>query len=178
MVIRNATMEDLEQLVSLEAACFPAEEAATKEALEKRLTTFPDCFWLLEERGVIITMVNGMASNYSVLFDEMYTNANLHEKDGSWLMILAVDTLPVYRKIGCAEKVLRYVIAEASAQGRKGIVLTCKEELIPYYKKLGFINEGKSNSKHGGAVWYDMRLMLTDEYSTDTSRYEYNIRHK
>lgn len=172
MVIRNATIEDLEQLVSLESVCFPVEEAATRESLEKRINTFSNCFWLLEERGVIITMINGMFSNNPILTDEMYTNVNLHEEEGSWLMIFAVDTLPVYRKIGCAEKVLHHVIAEVSKQGRKGIVLTCKEELIPYYKKFGFINEGKSNSKHGGAVWYDMRLMLTDEYTTDKKRYE------
>lgn len=31
MIIRHATIEDLEALSSVEAACFPATEAATKE---------------------------------------------------------------------------------------------------------------------------------------------------
>lgn len=37
-------------------------------------------------------------------------------------------------------------------------MLTCKEHLLHYYAKLGFVNEGVSGSVHGGAVWYQMRL--------------------
>ena len=54
------------------------------------------------------------------------------------------------------------VIADVKEQERKGIVLTCKESLIPFYERFGFVNEGKSMSKHGGAVWYDMRLVFEE----------------
>ena len=37
-------------------------------------------------------------------------------------------------------------------------MLTCKEQLVHYYGKLGFENEGMSGSTHGGVVWYAMRL--------------------
>ena len=57
-----------------------------------------------------------------------------------------------------AETLLRRAIADARAQGRRGLVLTCKEHLLHYYAKLGFVNEGVSGSVHGGAVWYQMRL--------------------
>ena len=50
------------------------------------------------------------------------------------------------------------MIADARAQGRKGLVLTCKDLLVHYYAKLGFVSEGLSRSDHGGAVWYQMRL--------------------
>lgn len=33
-----------------------------------------------------------------------------------------------------------------------------RERLIPYYEKFGYQNQGVSDSAHGGAVWYDMRL--------------------
>ena len=49
-------------------------------------------------------------------------------------------------------------IADAHTQGRKGLVLTCKEKLLHYYAKFGFVNEGVSGSTHGGVVWYQMRL--------------------
>jgi len=29
---------------------------------------------------------------------------------------------------------------------------------MDYYAKFGFVNEGVSNSVHGGVVWYQMRL--------------------
>lgn len=99
-----------------------------------------------------------MATDESSLRDEMYENAVLHDEDGAWQMIFGVSTLPDYRKQGCAARVMERVIADARAQGRKGCVLTCKDELIHYYEKFGYRNEGVSDSVYGGAVWYDMRL--------------------
>lgn len=39
---------------------------------------------------------------------------------------------------------LRQVLADARAQGRRGCVLTCKAGLVPYYEKFGFQNRGVS----------------------------------
>ena len=40
----------------------------------------------------------------------------------------------------------------AKEQGRMGVVLTCKDRLIHYYEKFGFVNEGlTAKSTHGGA---------------------------
>lgn len=69
-----------------------------------------------------------------------------------------VDTMPSYRRQGCAEQLLRHVIETARNQGRKGLVLTCKETLLHYYGKFGFVNEGVSRSTHGNVIWYQMRL--------------------
>ena len=49
-------------------------------------------------------------------------------------------------------------IADAKAQGRRGLVLTCKDRLVHYYAGFGFVSEGVSGSTHGGVVWYQMRL--------------------
>ena len=94
----------------------------------------------------------------SLKTDEMYEKAELHEEGGAWQMIFGVSTLPAYRRNGYAEKLIRYVINDARAQDRTGIVLTCKEPLIHYYEKFGFQKEGISESVHGGATWYQMRL--------------------
>lgn len=48
----------------------------------------------------------------------------------------------------------------AKEENRKGVILTCKEEKIPYYAKFGFLNEGESESDHGGAKWYQMRVVF------------------
>ncbi len=50
------------------------------------------------------------------------------------------------------------MIDMARQEKRKGLVLTCKDRLVPYYSKFGFKNEGVSSSVHGGVVWYQMRL--------------------
>ena len=73
-------------------------------------------------------------------------------------MIFGVDTIPEYQRRGIAEQVLNKVIEVAKEEGRKGLVLTCKEHMLHYYAKFGFINEGVSGSEHGGALWYQMRI--------------------
>ncbi len=158
MEIRYGRMEDLEDIAAVEAACFPKAEAASREAIGRRLEVFPNHFWLLWDGDRLVGFINGMVSNERLLRDEMYEDAGLHREDGRWQMIFGVDTLPAYRRQGCAAAVMERVIADARKQGRKGLVLTCKEELLHYYEKFGFVKEGVSASVHGGAVWYDMRL--------------------
>lgn len=158
MNIRNATMEDLEILTAIEAACFPPAEAATRESFAKRLAVYPNHFWLLEEDGQVVSFVNGMVTDEPLLRDEMFEDAALHNEDGAWQMIFGVNTLPEYRRRGLAGVLLERAAADARAQGRKGCVLTCKDRLIHYYEKFGYRNEGVSQSVHGGVVWYDMRL--------------------
>ena len=92
------------------------------------------------------------------LTDEMYEKASMHNENGAWQMIFGVDTIPEYRCRGCAAALLNHVIGEAKAQGRKGLVLTCKDKLVHYYAKFGFVSEGVSGSTHGNVVWYQMRL--------------------
>ena len=159
MHIRTATPADLPAVTAVEAACFPAAEAATEADFAKRLAVYPNHFWLMEDNnGSLVSFVNGLVTDEPHLRDEMYADAGLHNENGAWQMIFGVNTLPAYRRQGLAEQVLRQVIEDAKAQGRKGCVLTCKEKLLHYYGKLGFVNEGVSQSTHGGVVWYEMRL--------------------
>ena len=158
MEIRKATLADLETIAAVEAECFPPAEAASLESIRKRLTVFPDYFWVLFDGDKMVGFVNGMATDLPDLCDEMYDDASMHKADGKWQMIFGVDTIPEYRKQGCAERVLKQVIADTKAAGKLGLVLTCKDHLVHYYAKFGFVDEGISDSTHGGVVWHKMRL--------------------
>lgn len=159
MQIRKATSADLERLTAVEQVCFPPAEAARKEDFARRLAVYPQHFWLLEdEDGTLVGFINGMATDEPLLRDEMYENADLHRENGAWQMIFGVNTVPDYRRQGCAAQLMERVISDAKAQGRKGCVLACKDKLVHYYEKFGYQNEGVSQSTHGGVVWYDMRL--------------------
>ena len=160
MNIRHATLRDAEAIAAVEAECFPAAEAATYESIKGRLAAFADHFWLLEDGDTLVGFVNGMATDLPDLCDEMYENADMHDPKGAWQMIFGVDTVPSRRKQGCAGMVLERVIEDTRKAGRKGLVLTCKEHLVHYYAKFGFVSEGVSESTHGGVRWYQMRLTL------------------
>ena len=159
MQIRTATMADLDAVTAVEAACFPAAEAATAADFAARLEEYPNHFWLLEaDDGTIVSFVDGLVTDEPLLRDEMYSDVSFHNEQGAWQMIFGVNTLPAYRKQGMAGRIIRRVIEDARAQGRKGCVLTCKDKLIHYYETFGFVSEGVSESVQGGVVWYDMRL--------------------
>ena len=158
MEIRTAELSDLDAIARVEAECFPQAEAATREDFEKRLAAYRNHFWLLFEDGQLAAFVDGFCTDTPDLTDAMYADAALHDENGAWQMIFGVNTLPRCRRRGYAGLLLQKAIADARAQGRKGLVLTCKEKLLHYYAKFGFVNEGVSASTHGGVVWYQMRL--------------------
>ena len=158
MLIRTATIEDLDAVTTVEAECFPPSEAATRADFEHRLSHYGDHFWLMFNESKLIAFVDGMVTDAADLTDEMYERAELHKESGAWQMIFGVNTIPEYRKHGYAGDLIKRAISDAKAQGRKGLVLTCKDKLIHYYAKFGFVNEGVSASVHGNVTWYQMRL--------------------
>ena len=158
MEIRHATEADIDALAAVEAACFPPAEAATREAIHERVARYGEHFWLLMDGDKLVSFIDGMVTDERDLRDEMFENTALHDEAGAWQMIFGVNTLPAYRRRGCAARLIERAIDDARAQGRKGLVLTCKERLVHYYAKFGFIDEGVCDSNHGGAVWRQMRL--------------------
>jgi len=158
MKIRTATINDLEAIAAVEAECFPAAEASTKEEFAERIKFYGDHFWLMFDEYKLIAFVDGFVTDLPDLTDEMYENASMHNEKGAWQMIFGVNTIPAYRQHGYAGELIRRAIFDARAQRRKGLVLTCKDKLIHYYASFGFVDEGISESVHGNVVWHQMRL--------------------
>ena len=133
LILSHAEPSDVQALAAVERECFPQAEAATAAEIEERVRSYGDHFFVLKERYAEQTRLISF-------------------------MIFGVNTVPERRKHGYAAMLLERAIGQAREQGRKGVVLTCKERLIPYYAKFGFVNEGVSASVHGNVVWYQMRL--------------------
>ena len=80
MRIRTATQDDLDAICRVEAICFPASEAATRESLAARLKVFSRHFLLLEDEGTLIGFVNGMVTDARTISDVMFEQAELTRK--------------------------------------------------------------------------------------------------
>ena len=159
MNVKYATAEDIAALAAVEAECFPPAEAATEKEFIERVRYYGNHFWLMYEEEKLIAFVDGFVTDEPDLTDEMYEHAAMHNENGAWQMIFGVNTIPDYRRHGYAGELILCAIVDARKQGRKGLVLTCKEKLIPYYAKFGFSDEGVSEkSTHGNVVWHQMRL--------------------
>lgn len=156
MEIRFAKKEDIKRIIEIENRCFPVSEAAKKEDIEKRFQAFSENFLVACKEGKVIGFINGCSSNTMELLDEFYHDCSLHDASGVYQMVFGLDVLPEYRCQGVARKLMEEFILLAKQRGKKGMILTCKDHLIHYYEKFGFVHQGKSESNHGGASWNDM----------------------
>lgn len=101
MRIRTATQDDLDAICRVEAICFPASEAGTRESFAARLKVFPRHFLLLEDGGRLIGFVNGMVTDDRTISDVMFEQAELHKEDGKWQSVFGLDVLPEHRRRVC-----------------------------------------------------------------------------
>ena len=159
MIIRTANINDLKGIAAVEAECFPKVEAATEQQLGERLKYYSNHFLLMFDGDRLVAFTDGFVTDEPNLTDEMYARADMHNENGAWQMIFGVNTVPEYRRQGLAGKLISETVKIAKKEGRLGLVLTCKDELVPYYAKFGFINEGATDkSVHGNVKWNQMRL--------------------
>lgn len=160
-VIRQAALSDLDAVTSVESACFPPAEAATKEAFAARLAAFPESFFVAEaENHQLIGLINGCCTTTPVLEDRLYEPDCPHSTENPWQTVFGLAVLPQFQHQGIARALMQHLIAVCRQRGKSGIILTCKAEKIGFYESFGFICRGISESSHGGAVWYDMVLTL------------------
>lgn len=160
MNIRKATTDDLDIVTNIESTCFPPAEAAPREAFKGRLAYYADHFLIIFDGNTPIGFIDGFVTDDEILTDEMFADASMHNTDGAWQMIFGLNTMPAYRNRGVGGQLIEAFIELAKEENRKGVILTCKEEKIHYYAKFGFVNEGESVSDHGGAKWYQMRVVF------------------
>ena len=155
--IRTATFEDLDAIAAVEAACFPAAEAATKEEFAGRLTHYADHFWLLFEDEKLVSFVDGFVTDTPDLTDEMYADASLHDAHGAWQMIFGVNTLPEYRKQGLAGQLLHRASPMQRLRAAGGWC-HLQGQARALLRRLRLCQRRRFRLHPRGVVWYQMRL--------------------
>ncbi len=138
----------------------PAGRGSHQRVFSAEAAGFSGQFFVAETEEGIIGFINGCVTDDEVISDEMFASASSHNPSGSYQAIFGLDVHPDFRRQGIAAKLMEHMISAAREAGRKGLILTCKERLIRYYGSFGYVNMGVSKSNHGGAVWYDMILIL------------------
>ncbi|MFL6557959.1 MAG: GNAT family N-acetyltransferase [Bacillus sp. (in: firmicutes)] len=154
--IRNVKKEDLSKLVAIENLCFSKEEAATEKAFEERIRLIPDSFFVAQVDGEIVGLVNGPVIDAVYITDDLFSHIKENPAIGGHQSILGLAVSPYFQKRGVATALLSHLEKEAITSKRETMTLTCKQDLIRFYEKLGYLNCGVSNSNHGGVTWYNM----------------------
>lgn len=159
--IRQARSDEVAVMAEIEALGFPASEAAPLSAFESRFAVFPECFFVLEVDGKVAGFMNGCVHTEPAVPDALYAHPNLHQADGDFQTVFGLVVHPDYQGLGYARQLVKHFIQASQAAGRKGVVLTCKDKLVPFYESVGFVFQGVSESKHGGVTWNDMLLIFS-----------------
>ena len=158
--IRQVTPHDLQAVTALENQCFPPAEAASLSSFYYRIATFPKSFYVAEEKNTLIGLINGCISDQEYISDKLFEPQGGHNPHGCNQMIFGLATRPDHQRQGVGTSLMNHLIESSRKSGCRHMVLTCKKNYLPYYEKFGYINKGQSTSIHGGAIWYDMVLVL------------------
>ena len=153
-------LEELDRLIEIENAGFTSDEAATPEAFRTRIATIADSFIAARnEAGEIVGPVVG--SRY--ITDDLFKTTVPNPATGGFQTVLSLAVHPDYRGKGISTLLLNELARVSRAAKRQAITLTCLAELVPYYEKNGYVNEGVSESQHAGEVWYNLVLPLAEK---------------
>lgn len=159
---RNIRQDEIEQAVEIEQICFPPHEACSRQHMTERIKAAPELFLVAVDRGNgrIAGFLNGLSTNEAVFRDEFFTDAKLYEPDGAHIMLLGLDVLPEYRRKGLATEIVRRYAEQEASKGRTSLILTCLQEKVAMYEKMGFVDNGIANSTWGGEEWHEMSIQL------------------
>lgn len=150
------------QAARIEEICFPPNEACSEKMMLERVAKAPELFLVAVDResGKIAGFLNGLSTEESKFRDEFFTDAMLYDPAGRNVMLLGLDVLPRYRGRGLAKKIVARYLDRERERGRKAVFLTCLEDKVGMYERMGFTDLGMSASSWGGEQWHEMRCEL------------------
>lgn len=159
---RSIRPEEADEAADIEAACFPPNEACSREDMLARIKAAGDLFLVAvdKESGKLAGFLNGISTNEHSFRDEFFTDASTHDPEGKNIMLLGLDVLPEYRKQGLGRELVYNYCRREQDRGTRRLVLTCLENKVKMYTKFGFRDLGESASKWGGEKWHEMDIYL------------------
>ena len=134
---------------SLEAASYPADEAASLESFVLRQREAGAYFRKCMVGGELAGFICGTRC-------EAFTEASMatHAAAGPVLAIHSVVTAPAFRRRGVALEGLRQYAEAVAGDGVESVKLIAKAPLLGLYARAGFAVDGLSAIVHGKDPWF------------------------
>jgi GNAT superfamily N-acetyltransferase len=110
--------------------------------------------------GRLVGFLNGLSTDENVFRDEFFTDANLYNPNGKNVMLLGLDVLPEHRRQGIAKRLVSGYAKRERENGRQMLILTCLQQKVNMYEKMGFVDRGIANSTWGGEEWHEMSFSI------------------
>ena len=141
---------EVAHLHSLEAASYPADEAASLESFVLRQREAGAYFRKCMVGGELAGFICGTRC-------EAFTEASMdtHAAAGPVLAIHSVVTAPAFRRRGVALEGLRQYAEAVAGDGVASVKLIAKAPLLGLYARAGFAVDGLSAIVHGKDPWFE-----------------------
>lgn len=156
MEIRHAQLADWPVITAIERANFSLEEAISPEAIKERLLKIADTFLVAVIDDEIAGYIEGPVVSKPYLTDDLFHTVAPNPNKGGFIVVTSLSVAESFQGQGIGTALIAALKDLAVSQNRQGIHLTCHDYLIAYYEMNGFSDEGESDSKHGGELWYNM----------------------
>lgn len=160
--LRSIRPEEAGQAVAIEKICFPPNEACSEQSMRARIERVPEMLLVAVDKvnGKLAGFLSGLATDEGFFRDEFFTDAGLHQPNGRNVMILGLDVLPEYRGQGLARELMKQYARREQEKGRECLILTCLEDKVKMYERMGFQDKGISGSNWGGEEWHEMSRQI------------------
>ncbi|CAE6454644.1 unnamed protein product [Rhizoctonia solani] len=151
--------DEVEAAYELELAGYPADEAASLDALRYRQSVAPNFFlgaYLPTPRFLVGFIVSTLSPSPTLTHHSM----EVHEPEPkpSSVCIHSVCISSAYQRRGIALKLLQeYLERVGKMPDVARVLLICKAPLKPLYARAGLVEVGPSAVVHGQDPWFEMR---------------------
>lgn len=158
MIIRQASLADLDAIHRIELENFSPKEAISREILAKHIETISTTFLVAEKNGKILGYLEGPIRPERHLHDVSFTLEieDCYSIAGGFISLTSLSISKEAQGLGVGRALLEAMKEIAIADERYGINLTCHDYLTAYYERHDFVNEGQSKSTYADEIWYDM----------------------
>jgi ribosomal protein S18 acetylase RimI-like enzyme len=160
--IRQVRPADLAAAHAVEVAAFEEDERDSLEMFRRRVDLFSEGFLVAEEGTRIVGVLNTARTDDDRPGDPGIRDGSRHLVAGRHVVILTVATLATHRGRGVATALLREITARARLGRIEKLLLYCREDLVPFYRRHGFSLVGPSRAALGRAAWFDMERDLRE----------------
>ncbi|KAJ9059026.1 hypothetical protein DSO57_1006504 [Entomophthora muscae] len=146
----------------IEQLGYPADEAASLEALQCRYELAPELFYGAYGEGELIGFVSATKSASDALDHQSMSS---HNPAGSLICLHSVCVHPTYQRCGVATQLMTQFIEYVTRMKNEGmplkkIAIISHDHLLGWYQKLGFTLLGPSSVAHGSTPWFDLEYEL------------------
>ena len=139
IIIRQATLSDLEEMLAIEEANPSSEESLSRQSLEESIRKTADTFLVAGDENQLVGYVLGEAQS-------------IHSK---WIEIKSLTIHPDHWGQGLGTLLLAALKQVTVELNHQGILLQSPDELLSYFEMNGFVEEEVTESHFcSGSEWY------------------------